>query len=62
MNNPLDQQVLDYLLTIEGSTAWAMCGQFGGEPDPVKKALQRLKRKGLVECRRTTAYWQAVKS
>lgn len=61
MSNPMDQQVLDYLLTIEGSTAWAMCGQFGGEPGPVKQALQRLKRKGLVECRRTTAYWQAVK-
>lgn len=60
MNNPFDQQVLDYLRKIEGSTAWAMCGQFGGEPGPVKLALQRLKRKGLVECKRTTAYWQAV--
>ncbi|WP_416425639.1 hypothetical protein RAM80_07750 [Pseudomonas sp. App30] len=58
----IDTKVLEHLQTVDGSTAWAMCGAVGAEREDVSKACQRLKRRGLV---RTSpdlkAYWQAVK-
>lgn len=59
MSNPLDQQVIDYLRTIDGSTAWAMQGSIGEDREAISKVLYRLKRKGLVVNRGT--YWLAVK-
>ena len=58
----LDRRVLNYLLTVPGSTAWAMHGSVGATREEVSKACQRLKRKGLVNTSEThTSYWQAVK-
>ncbi|ANF26009.1 hypothetical protein [Stutzerimonas stutzeri] len=61
MNNPLDQKVLDYLKSSQGSTAWAMTGAVGADRKEVSKACQRLKRKGLVKtCWFQKSFWKAV--
>lgn len=62
MSGFLDFRILNYLRTASGSTAWAMRGNVGEMDRPtISKALQRLKRKGLV---RTDilqrSYWKAV--
>ena len=58
----LDTRVLNHLRSVQGSTAWAMCGSVGATREDVSKACQRLKRKGLVKTSETqTTYWQAVK-
>lgn len=56
---PLDEKVLNYLLGINGCTAWMMRNKVGATREEVSKACQRLKRKGLVAA--TGTYWQAVK-
>lgn len=63
MSKTLDDRVLAYLRTVTGSTAWAMRGQVGEMDRPtISKALQRLKRKGLVRTDVLQAsYWKAVK-
>lgn len=55
----IDSHVLEHLRSIHGSTAWAMRHAIGEDRETISKALQRLKRKGLVECT-GTAYWQAT--
>lgn len=58
----LDRRVLNYLLAVPGSTAWAMHGSVGATREEVSKACQRLKRKGLVKTSEPqSTYWQAVK-
>lgn len=53
----IDEKVLRHLRSIAGSTAWAMRGAVSEDRETISKALQRLKRKGLVEC--DGFYWQA---
>ena len=53
-----EKEVLNYLRSVRGSTAWAMCGRLCMEREEVSRACQRLKRQGLVKADR--AYWQAV--
>lgn len=62
MDKSLDDRILDYLRTVSGSTAWAMRGYIGERDRPtISKALQRLKRKGLVRTNHVQAsYWMAV--
>jgi len=57
MNAQLDEKVLTHLRGVQGSTAWAMRGSIGESRETISKALQRLKRKGLVGC--DGAYWSA---
>ncbi len=62
MSKPLDQKVLEHLVGIHGSTAWAMTGAMGASRVEVSKACQRLKRKGLVKTSEAqSTFWQAVK-
>lgn len=56
----IDSHVLEHLRGIEGSTAWAMRHAIGEDRETISKALQRLKRKGLVKCCAGTSYWQAT--
>lgn len=63
MAKSLDDRILDFLGTVTGSTAWAMRG-YVGEIDraTISKALQRLKRKGLVRTDYLQkSFWRAVK-
>jgi predicted transcriptional regulator len=52
----IDEKVLRHLRALTGSTAWAMRGAVSEDRETISKALQRLKRKGLVEC--GGAYWR----
>lgn len=56
----LDDRVLAYLRECGGSTAWAMRWAVGEMDRPtISKALQRLKRKGLVRTDTLhAAYWK----
>ena len=49
-DHPIDDRVLEHLRKIQGSTAWAMRHAIGEDRPTISKALNRLKRKGLVEC------------
>lgn len=62
MSESLDDRVLSYLRTVTGATAWAMRGAVGEMNRPtISKALQRLKRKGLVRTDVLQAsFWKAV--
>lgn len=58
----LDDKIIAHLLAAGGSTAWAMRGHVGELDRPaISRALQRLKRKGLV---RTSiiqpSFWRPV--
>ncbi|PCR94872.1 hypothetical protein CP336_18680 [Pseudomonas fluorescens] len=58
----LDRRVLNHLLSVPGSTAWAMHSAVGATREEVSKACQRLKRKGLVKTSESqSTYWQAVR-
>lgn len=57
-NAAIDATVLDALKAIHGSTAHVLRHQVGQDRPTISKALQRLKRKGLVTCE--GFYWQAV--
>ncbi|OEO24030.1 hypothetical protein AX279_19545 [Pseudomonas sp. J237] len=62
MDKSLDDRVLEHLHAVSGSTAWAMRA-YVNEIDrkEISKALQRLKRKGLVRTSTIqAAYWRAV--
>lgn len=63
MTESLDERVLKFLRTVTGSTAWAMRGSVGEMDRPtISKALQRLKRKGLVRTDYLQqSYWKATK-
>ncbi len=56
----IDSHVLEHLRSIPGSTAWAMRHAIGEDRETISKALQRLKRRGLVRCN-GTPYWKATK-
>lgn len=58
-DNPIDAKVLDHLRKVQGSTAWAMRRAIGEDRPTISKALNRLKRKGLVECN-GTPFWVAI--
>ncbi len=58
-DHPIDDRVLEHLRKIQGSTAWAMRHAIGEDRPTISKALNRLKRKGLVECN-GTPYWVAT--
>jgi hypothetical protein len=62
MESQLDDRVLSYLRSVYGSTAWAIRGHVGERDRPtISRALQRLKRKGLVRTDSLhAAYWKAV--
>lgn len=62
MSEKLDVRVLAYLRTVSGSTALAMRGHVEEMDRPtISKALQRLKRKGLVRTDTLQAsFWKAV--
>lgn len=62
MRQSLDERVLAFLRSVTGATAWAMRGDVGERDRPtISRALQRLKRKGLVRTDSLcSAYWKAV--
>jgi uncharacterized membrane protein len=58
----LETKIISFLRTVTGATAWSMRSYVGEMDRPtISKALQRLKRKGLV---RTDvlqrSYWKAT--
>lgn len=60
---PIDNEILAYLITVEGSTAWAMRGRMNADREMISAALQRLKRKGLVKTDNVNrAFWVANKN
>lgn len=59
-NYATDEKVLAHLRSVDGSTAWAMCGPLGMEREDVSKSLYRLKRKGLAHTKAgLKSYWMA---
>lgn len=58
----LDDKIIAHLLAAGGSTAWAMRSHVGELDRPtISRALQRLKRKGLVRTAITQpSFWKPV--
>lgn len=57
--NEFDKSVLEYYQREGGATAWICSASLGVTREDVSKALQRLKRKGVMKSKGAFWEWKA---